>query len=1100
MQLQFSDIQGQDSNKVGLVLGLGPSLAKHLPAIKSIDQNKIKFKIISCNNIDKLTDINFDYWMLAQPADINSPFNIESNYNRYASRPKTTLLYTDCLDLTPRELVARLLGNINYLGYDQRHWEGKPCTWGNMPNGRHICCEHIIAGRKCIQEVLQEVTKTDHHYGTGDTVGVHMLALAVILGMNPIYVTGIDLDYTDGYVKNDQPDTEHRIAMGMSSINNSPAMVKRIIKDLTTIRDAAKNIGVDIYCLDKGLKISEIFPYAESFIPTDLTRGGIASSENNDANAKLINEPPVVLEITSKAGVADWPKFKEKPEDEYEWSGYTKEYSQQLADIKAHDGQDFFITDYMLNLVGLFEKELPKTALKFVDNLHDNWKQIYETAFRHVQHIQSIYEVGVGGGYHLKNLHKLFPKAWIAGCDLLQTQIDFAKEFSQLPPEIMENIELRDFTKDYVLPMQYDFVFTQAVIMHMSTEHAKAALLNMAKASKKYIFLVEGVANHDRWFDFVKATLPDWDFQLTTEHIDYGILLTKKEPTVLPLSPRSELSEIQQQQIMGRMNRKPPPDRDRDINFIFMHPYVNPPTSEKSIKAGDFVQYPVSLYESNTLEVFKDVRGLYVNEPGIPPSVYKRYLYHSVFNTWDSSLYHLPGFHKTENPNISPAPDNDMAGCGNPVSLSIGDAGLSAVMAMQASIDGESRVVTNSPAETSQAIIREQPIIINPIPSEPLFVFTEIIGCAEVGKVAIESFHKHHDHLLHIFATKEDIKELGEIATHKNNVFFDMSDEQELLERYKKGHGGTAYLFTMVFSGQIFTNRVKQPYNNIVHFDGDVFFKKESLSTIDKLFESGYDIIGSRRCYKNNPAKIEVKDGIPDTVSTYFFGMKRSFMPKYSFGELVLMYMGHPIGLDHEVFDFGDAVTFHALKNGAKIFFLSSEQFGGQDESGSKVNSFQANLHIDMGSHLAHFGGAGSGCVCYKHPEGKNESYGRWAVIRYALFCNIFFDQIIPLGEGETKFDEKGRWVSGNFDEEILGQIKFSLADDKIAADTKSSAPFTEQEVKNINDFQVNSPGPKLTCENDHGDQNRVLIATKDGLKCPTCGYVQNWCHTFITL
>ncbi|HYE68809.1 MAG TPA: hypothetical protein VEA58_09375 [Anaerovoracaceae bacterium] len=246
-------------------MGLGPSLRRHLPILSKIDRDKEKYKIISCNNMDLMTGINFDYWMLAQPAESDNPFCIRNAYNRYNGRPNTMLLYTDCLDLTPRQWVADHL-TIEYLGYDQRHWSNEPCSWGNLPGGRHICCDGIIPGRLSIQEYFQKVTGMDHHYGAGDTVGVHMVALAVILGLNPIYVTGIDLDYTHGYVNNEIPNAQLRIGMGISSMNKSPQIVDRVVEDLKIINRSARNLGIDIYDMNGDGRLSEVFEY-KSFQP-----------------------------------------------------------------------------------------------------------------------------------------------------------------------------------------------------------------------------------------------------------------------------------------------------------------------------------------------------------------------------------------------------------------------------------------------------------------------------------------------------------------------------------------------------------------------------------------------------------------------------------------------------------------------------------------------------------------------------------------------------------------------------------------------------------------------------------------------------------------
>lgn len=119
----------------------------------------------------------------------------------------------------------------------------------------------MIPGRLCIQEEFKKHCKTTYHYGAGDTVGVHMVALAVMLGLNPIYVTGIDLDYSDGYVRNNFETSEYRINMGMQSMNNSPVMVARVLDDLTTIRNAAENIGTKIYDLDGTGKIADVFDW-----------------------------------------------------------------------------------------------------------------------------------------------------------------------------------------------------------------------------------------------------------------------------------------------------------------------------------------------------------------------------------------------------------------------------------------------------------------------------------------------------------------------------------------------------------------------------------------------------------------------------------------------------------------------------------------------------------------------------------------------------------------------------------------------------------------------------------------------------------------------
>lgn len=48
---------------------------------------------------------------------------------------------------------------------------------------------------------------------------------------------------------------------------------------------------------------------------------------------------------------------------------------------------------------------------------------------------------------------------------------------------------------------------------------------------------------------------------------------------------------------------------------------------------------------------------------------------------------------------------------------------------------------------------------------------------------------------------------------------------------------------------------------------------------------------------------------------------------------------------------------------------------------------------------------------------------------------------------------------------------------------------FTDAEVEEINAYQRSGTFHPLTCANGHGD----LVATNDGLICPTCEYRQIW-------
>lgn len=249
MKLDFKDIQDTRGGEC-YVLGLGPSLNRHWDKLVNVPSDRI----ITCNDMDQLSSLKFDYWVIAQPADEGNPASVQNAYNRYNT--SKVLFYTDCLDTTktPDELLT-----CDYIGYDQRHFKQEPC------GPRMRCCDGI-QDRLTIQEEFQKYCGADDHYGAGDTVAVHMLSIAVMLGFREIYITGVDLDYTEGYFNNppinkDFPywSIDQRKRMGMSSINRTPMMVERIIEDMKIIRDSAKLVGANIYSLDNNLKINEVF-------------------------------------------------------------------------------------------------------------------------------------------------------------------------------------------------------------------------------------------------------------------------------------------------------------------------------------------------------------------------------------------------------------------------------------------------------------------------------------------------------------------------------------------------------------------------------------------------------------------------------------------------------------------------------------------------------------------------------------------------------------------------------------------------------------------------------------------------------------------------
>lgn len=228
MKLDFKDIINTCINKPALVIAHGPSLdtiKKNLHSLK--DRG---FIIIDCNEWSQFHNVVPNFWVLANTSLTIS--SLKDIINQYSEQLK--VVYADSVDSTKKEWIEQ---NIvaDYLPYNQRNFKSI---------------------KKTIQEELQEYCKVDFHYDTGDTVAVHEIALAILLGCNPIYFIGIDLDYDLGYAKHDG-----NLTIPSQSFENT--WQERRYKDLETLNNSAKNIGVEIINLNKKsffqiMKIGEI--------------------------------------------------------------------------------------------------------------------------------------------------------------------------------------------------------------------------------------------------------------------------------------------------------------------------------------------------------------------------------------------------------------------------------------------------------------------------------------------------------------------------------------------------------------------------------------------------------------------------------------------------------------------------------------------------------------------------------------------------------------------------------------------------------------------------------------------------------------------------
>lgn len=239
-KLEFENIKNKEKGKIGVVCGHSSSLQQRLELFEKLSrEEKDKFCFICCSEYSTMTNINADYCVIA-----NSAFTVEKNWERFNNQG-SILVYADSVDTTDRNFVENHL-KIDYVSYDERHIASGLCVRKNK------CCDNIIPGRKTIMEYLQSITGHDKMYNSCGTVGIHMIALGVILGCNPLYVDGIDMDYSKGYVNGHSCANNNILGQYRQEFSDSAKIIS----------DSAEKIGIEIININKsatydGLKKGE---------------------------------------------------------------------------------------------------------------------------------------------------------------------------------------------------------------------------------------------------------------------------------------------------------------------------------------------------------------------------------------------------------------------------------------------------------------------------------------------------------------------------------------------------------------------------------------------------------------------------------------------------------------------------------------------------------------------------------------------------------------------------------------------------------------------------------------------------------------------------
>ena len=300
MKLSIEDITNKHKDQPCVVACHGPSLNNDKDKISSL-QKEGKVIRFSVNEWYDFFDFKPDYWIVSNTeftigASISgSPLWRQRKYphdvfNKYG----VPLFYNSSVDLTPLEFVENNL-KCDYIGYDYKHFKGHTCEeiilnfkkhyeenrdlnfkfYGNSSHmwqrpditnvnpycaGVHNkiggayfskgkCCKHIEEGTITIQEELQRLSGHEQHLGPVATVAYICVIFAILMGCNPIYISGLDLDYSLGYAKN-KSNWESHINIG--NIGHWKHSYRQsLLEDMRILKESANNLGIKIVNLNK---------------------------------------------------------------------------------------------------------------------------------------------------------------------------------------------------------------------------------------------------------------------------------------------------------------------------------------------------------------------------------------------------------------------------------------------------------------------------------------------------------------------------------------------------------------------------------------------------------------------------------------------------------------------------------------------------------------------------------------------------------------------------------------------------------------------------------------------------------------------------------
>ena len=215
--------------------------------------------------------------------------------------------------------------------------------------------------------------------------------------------------------------------------------------------------------------------------------------------------------------------LKRKIVDDFPWQSYTSDdYKNQYLEIATN-----------FNLLVEEDESLDTHEKLEQSNIMFGVKELY----RNLVSIEanSILEIGAGSGVNLINLSRLLPEVEIFGIELLASQVALGREtFGENFPEtkiIVDNFLEMNVTPD----QQFDVVFTNAVIMHLSKKSALKMLELMISKARKFVLLHENLDLSHEFDQLLEILQKKYEISYEIVRIantQGGIIIIKKNLTL----------------------------------------------------------------------------------------------------------------------------------------------------------------------------------------------------------------------------------------------------------------------------------------------------------------------------------------------------------------------------------------------------------------------------------------------------------------------------------------------------------------------------------------------------------------------------------------